>query len=283
MKYLVNFVTHIGSNNLGDYIIMDAIEKILYEVLHGENVYIINISVHQPLSRYHRNLIKTLAKNKTKTIKIISGTNLFHLYYSPFARLNQWKVGLLDIPYVKEVILFGVGTQVVERVPKRSLYAIYYSKTFWSGILSPEFIHAVRDKESVRLLNTLGFNNAINLGCPTLWNLTREHCKKIPKKKSDIVVTSLTSGNKDFKRDLEMLKILLEYYDEVYLWVQDPKDYPYLKELSKKLEKYPRIIPPRLREYDAFLSTNEVDYVGTRLHGGIRALQHKKKNDSYFN
>lgn len=34
------------------------------------------------------------------------------------------------------------------------------------------------------------------------------------------------------------------------------------------------IIPPSSNAYNSFLAENDTDYVGTRLHGGIRALQH---------
>jgi hypothetical protein len=38
-----------------------------------------------------------------------------------------------------------------------------------------------------------------------------------------------------------------------------------------------RVIGPNLRSYDEFLANEDVDYVGSRLHGGIRALQFKKR------
>ena len=38
------------------------------------------------------------------------------------------------------------------------------------------------------------------------------------------------------------------------------------------------IINPHLSDYDNFLKKHEVDFIGTRLHGGIRALQHKRRS-----
>jgi hypothetical protein len=32
-------------------------------------------------------------------------------------------------------------------------------------------------------------------------------------------------------------------------------------------------LPPNLRSYTAFLDNEDVDFIGTRLHGGIRAMQ----------
>lgn len=37
------------------------------------------------------------------------------------------------------------------------------------------------------------------------------------------------------------------------------------------------MISPNLDSYDSYLSQNECDYIGTRLHGGIRAIQKKKR------
>ena len=37
------------------------------------------------------------------------------------------------------------------------------------------------------------------------------------------------------------------------------------------------ILGPSLKDYTKFLLNYECDYIGTRLHGGIYALQHKKR------
>lgn len=42
----------------------------------------------------------------------------------------------------------------------------------WKKILIKENLyHSVRDSESVKILNDLGFKNVINTGCPTIWKL----------------------------------------------------------------------------------------------------------------
>ena len=50
----------------------------------------------------------------------------------------------------------------------------------------------------------------------------------------------------------------------------------YFKTLKKTNEI--EIINPHLSDYDNFLKKHEVDFIGTRLHGGIRALQHKRRS-----
>jgi polysaccharide pyruvyl transferase WcaK-like protein len=288
--YLINFLPNIGSTNLGDYIIVDAIEKVLYNFFkknNVSNVYIINIATHQPLSKKNKKIIKKLESEKNvKLIKIVSGTNLFHLYYTPFSNLNLWNVGIFDIKYIKNVVLFGVGTSLMDyqQIPpyKKKIYDLMniYSRYFWKRVLNKNKIHIVRDSKSVDILKSLGLRG-INLGCPTLWTLTDKHCQMIPKKKSDMVVTTLTDYSKDPLNDYKLIKILTECYDKVFIWPQGTEDYMYAQYLLKKLDNFSKskihYISPTLKSYDEFLSKNNVDYIGTRLHAGIRALQYQKR------
>lgn len=103
--------------------------------------------------------------------------------------------------------------------------------------------------------------------------MTSELCKRIPDSKSDSVVFTLTSYQADRTRDKAMVEILSKNYSHLYFWPQTIDDLGYLKSLTNDL---PTIISPNLLSYDRFLDT-EIDYVGNRLHGGIRALQHAKR------
>lgn len=38
------------------------------------------------------------------------------------------------------------------------------------------------------------------------------------------------------------------------------------------------ILPARLRAYENLLTSDDMDFVGTRLHAGIKALQNKKRS-----
>ncbi len=85
-------------------------------------------------------------------------------------------------------------------------------------------------------------------------------------------MTTLTFYKKNKSKDREILNLLSDHYETVYLWLQGLSDFDYLKEL--KIEKMNLIvIPPSLELYDAILEEQNIDYVGTRLHAGIRALQ----------
>ena len=39
-----------------------------------------------------------------------------------------------------------------------------------------------------------------------------------------------------------------------------------------------QIIPHNLKSYDSLLENDEVDFIGTRLHAGIRAIQFKQRS-----
>ena len=109
-----------------------------------------------------------------------------------------------------------------------------------------------------------------------MWALTPEHCKKISSKKSDIVVTTVTGYMKDPDKDVKMLEILKNNYAEVYIWIQGQYDYEYLESIVDLREF--KIIPPSLVELDKVLKKDNVEYIGTRLHAGIRSLNYLNRS-----
>jgi polysaccharide pyruvyl transferase WcaK-like protein len=121
----------------------------------------------------------------------------------------------------------------------------------------------------------MGFKNILNTACPTMWKLTKDHCKDIPKTKATDVVTTLTDYDKNPVADQQMLNILSKKYRKVYLWLQGVNDFNYANLLS--LPNNLELINPNLEDYDAILNNQDIEYVGTRLHAGIRALQKKKR------
>jgi polysaccharide pyruvyl transferase WcaK-like protein len=146
----------------------------------------------------------------------------------------------------------------------------YYSKCLMRYMLSKNGYHSVRDSFSEQKLKSMGITNVLNTGCPTMWNLTPAHCAAIPKEKANKVVCTVTDYNRDPKNDSAMLEILLENYASVCLWLQGKEDLDYIRELGyeNKLE----LIPGTLADYDGVLELDDLDYVGTRLHAGIRAI-----------
>jgi polysaccharide pyruvyl transferase WcaK-like protein len=126
------------------------------------------------------------------------------------------------------------------------------------------------------MLRKAGFNNVINTSCATMWRLDEEHCLSIPKVKAEKVVATLTDYNKDPKNDLALIQLLNRSYIEVFIWPQGSGDIDYIESLGVK--NMATVLPPKLEAYNAILEDEEsIDFVGTRLHAGVRAMQKKRR------
>lgn len=63
-----------------------------------------------------------------------------------------------------------------------------------------------------------------------------------------------------------------KHYREVYVWLQAVEDYACLRQMDARVTQNLHLIQPNLRDYTALLASGGIDYVGTRLHGGIHAM-----------
>lgn len=253
------FDTSIATKNLGDHIILDSIRSELDSIFPYARY--INTPTHESISNVTYNLLK-----KTD-LSFVAGTNLLS---SNLYRYNQWKINILDSFYLYGIILMGVGWWQYQNNPD------YYSAYLYRNILNKNIKHSVRDSYTMEKMISMGFDNVVNTGCPTTWNLTSNHCNDIKTDKSDSVVFTLTDYNQDPESDKKLLSILLNNYDKIYYWPQGLNDQIYLESLQDN-ERI-SIIRPSLKAYDELLSKDNIDYVGTRLHAGIRALQHKRRS-----
>ncbi|MGN0998713.1 MAG: polysaccharide pyruvyl transferase family protein [Faecousia sp.] len=247
--------------NLGDYIIMRYCNQVLRE-LFGERDFV-DVSTHAVPSDEAAKVVK-----KTK-FKFVSGTNLLT------SHIEQWWNWRLPDGFRKKLnyrnaILLGVGWGAYQDECSD------YSRLIYHSILNPSVLHSVRDQYTEDKLKAAGIKNVINTGCPTMWNLTPDFCKKIPNKKSNDVITTITDYRRDVESDNLMLNILGRNYKRVYLWLQGCEDEEYLKQLN--IPSNLVIIPRNLSAYEEFLSQGDVDYVGTRLHAGIFALNHRVRS-----
>ena len=270
----------ISTANVGDYIIFDYCDKVFSEIF-GDYLGI-SIPSREKLSRAGAQAI--LASDYT----FVCGTNLlssdmmrykqweidlktrFRIASAGIAKKNMYRLDLLRTNLLKfHVILIGAGWWNYQTPPT------IYTRKVLNGLLDKKFIHSVRDSYTEKMLRGIGIHNVINTSCPTMWRLTEEFCSSIPHQKQDIVVTTITDYRKDIERDRSMIELLLSSYKAVFLWLQSYEDIAYLEALGYSHQV--QIIPPTLKCYDEFLAKNNVDYIGTRLHGGIRALNHKKR------
>ncbi|MDO8564086.1 MAG: polysaccharide pyruvyl transferase family protein [Nanoarchaeota archaeon] len=254
------FDPSINTGNLGDKIIIESVNKTLKEIF--RNASKVGFSTRERLNEID------LKQLKNSDIQIVGGTNLLSshmLFY------KQWKIGLKESKSLSNCILLGVGWWQYQTSPD------FYTKLILRRLLSKTYIHAVRDNYTKDKLKKIGINNSFLTGCPTIWTLTKKHCKKIPFKKSKNVIFTLTDYKKDKKLDKTMIEILSKKYDKLYFWPQGKKDTEYLKRINKKLKIKLTILPRSIKALDTILKKGDIDYIGTRLHAGIRALQHKRR------
>jgi polysaccharide pyruvyl transferase WcaK-like protein len=248
--------TSIGTTNLGDLIIYDSVYR------HLRGVYPEAFVTNYP-SHLKRDYAAKLLMGEEDVI-FVGGTNLLS---SNMDTYNQWKIDPLDKVFLKnKFVLMGVGWWQYQEKPNR------YTSDLLKAVLSDTFVHSVRDNYTKNMLNSIGIKNVVNTTCPTLWNVTPESCEKISTTKARDVVTTLTFYNKDLHADSRLLNILLENYTNVYVWIQGIEDFGYLESLLPDLSRI-ILIPPSLEAYDAVLNKGNVEYLGTRLHAGIRAIQ----------
>lgn len=259
--------TWIGSKNIGDHIIMDSCKKAILK--NFRNDFYLEVPTHLSLIDKEFVIIKDL------NYIFICGTNLLSSKMNIRSRKSQWKIGIKFLYFIwknkiNNIILLGVGWSSYTKQES------FLGKLFWRVVLSKNYTHSVRDEYTKEKLKKIGITNVINTGCPTTWELTNELCEKIPKNKSEKVIVTLTDYNKDYEKDRKMFEILKDNYKEIFIWPQSFEDIDYIKNLLDKDFNY-KLLAPNLETYDNFLDNYKCDYIGTRLHGGIRALQKGKR------
>jgi polysaccharide pyruvyl transferase WcaK-like protein len=258
--------TFCGSSNSGDAIIMDAVFGVLCDLFPISHK--ISYPTHYPLS------LNAINKAKKSHISFVGGTNLLSSSISFRSRKNNWAISYLGAMLLnKHSVLLGCGWKEYQGFPS------FMSRLFYKKILSDRFLHSVRDSYSAQKMNSVGFENVINTSCPTMWGLSKDHCLSIPRSKCNDVIFTLTDYRPLPKRDAEVIKLIQKSYRNIYFWAQGSKDISYLSSIcdSKSMNMF-KIIGPDLSSFDAVLKNNtSIDYVGTRLHAGIRAMQMKKR------
>lgn len=262
-NYIGLLDTSIYSKNIGDQIIMDSIIVELADIF--REYFFLSVPTHNYLTKAN------YLEMKNTILQFLCGTNLLSSNMNSY---NQWKVNLLDILYLKNIILIGVGWWKYQGNPN------LYTSFLLNKLLSRTYIHSVRDNYTLEKMNLMGIKNVINTGCPTLWRLDGDHCLKIPKKKSKNVIITFTDYNQNYKLDQRFFQIVYYNYEYVYIWIQGSRDYAYIKSIISNYDKKKIIIvSPTLKSYDLILSSHiDIDYIGTRLHAGIRAMQHKRRS-----
>lgn len=245
--------TSVSSTNVGDEIIMEAVNNQLRQVL--SNDYVNRVASHETMSAKSRRMIAT------SDYVIAGGSNLLS---SHAGMKSVWKLSPLDAGLGPKFVMMGVGWYHDQGAPDP------YAAWLFKSMFSRDRLHSVRDGYSKKKLESLGFTNVLNTGCPTLWELPGDVNERTPRAKARNVVTTLNTYMKDRDADTALLNLLQVKYEQVFAWVQTYADQDYLKSLFPSI----KLIAPNLPAYDGLLTGDpDLDYVGNRLHAGIRALQ----------
>lgn len=242
----------ITTDNIGDEIIVQSILD-NFDFFPKDSSFI-SFSSHSGMSA-----ATTLLYNSC-SLHFACGANLLDLRPLPF--LNQFALTMLDFWKMHPMILCGVGCRFHQ-------HPMPWAKLVWKKLLDKKYVHSVRDEHTKTELAKLGINNVINTGCPTTWKLTPEHCQAIPRNRSETVIFTLAAH--PTKNDQFLVETLKQYYRKVVFFPQGISDLKIFKHL-KNIEGI-KVLPRTLSNYDHFLENENCDYVGFRLHGGVRSLQ----------
>lgn len=218
MKKIMLFEPGLSTDNLGDQIIVDGVKAAFKQIMDG--AFIIEISTHMPIYNRH------MKHCEKADLKIICGSNLLVGNLGSYLHFRQWPINLYTAQSLKSCVLVGVGAQ------KYGQHIGAYTAHIYKRILSSEFMHSVRDSFTEEQLRSVGINNVINTGCPTMWGMTSKKCSKVPSRKGKDVIFTLTDYKPDRKRDQYLIDVLRKEYEDIYFWVQGSRDYEYLRTLN---------------------------------------------------
>lgn len=249
---LILFDTALQSQNMGDSIIQQYCGAVITELLSQKEI--LRVPTHVLPEA------QELAQIPMAETKIVCGTNLMTPHYEDY---SIW-VMPQDLVGYRNVITMGVGWgRYCEEISPVSKYV-------YQTILSKTGLHSVRDSYTEQKFHQMGIHNVVNTGCPTLWKLSPEHCSAIPVSKASRVIATITDYDQAIEQDRKMLEILLKEYEDVFVWIQGSNDLKYLEQLIS-LERV-NVVPRSVEAFTEILRKGSIDYVGTRLHAGIHAL-----------
>lgn len=246
--------TSISTDNVGDNIIMDSVNEIVTELF--PEAYIFRVPSHDALSE------RTRAFIRKSSWCFIGGTNLLSSVINPW---NLWRLDRLGANAFgsSRTVCLGTGWNDYMESPSSE------SQLLLNTALSSDHFHAVRDRYTHNHLASIGVQSLFT-SCPTTWSLSPSLCSKIPTVKAKAAIITLSAWRAEVDQDKAWIDVVRNNYDEVFFFAQMQDDFEYLAALGFG---HIRTVAATVKSYDKFLESHDTDFIGTRLHGGIRALQ----------
>ncbi len=250
------------SPNLGDIIIYESVKEMLSEVFPGHSL--VRISTHEQITRAHKILINQ------SDFTFVGGSNLLTSHILAFDRLVPSKKRFFHFfPGFKNVVPVGVGWSSYIGEPD------FHTRKYYKNIFHRKINLSVRDSYTKNKLQSSGIKNVVNTGCPTLWNIKNRIPQKFNHSLEDILFT-LTDYHPDEVADNKLLETLIRYKNKrLVFFPQGPADADYLQSLSVYRDNSTQfyLLPYNFEEFKNYTANNEFNYIGTRLHCGIRCMQ----------
>lgn len=243
----------IDTDNLGDEIIMKYSRNIIREIFPNSKIF--------PVPTHRAPSEDELAQVPPNATPYVFGTNIICPDVKSY---NLWRMPS-DPSLYSNTVFVAVGMNSYGEISEAS-------RRLYHSIANKGVLHSARDKYSAEKMRLMGIGNVLYTGCITMWGMTPEACSCIPLSKGSSAVLTLTA-HRASEHDQTLVDAVFDNYEKVYFWPQGDKDLSYLESLrynEKKLETLPRT----LAAFEEILNRGGVDYIGTRLHGGIHALNH---------
>ena len=260
-KILIVHNPAIGTDNLGDEIILRYCNRVIARCFPWFRYRRIDVPTHAPVDKRFEEAMKRA------DLQIVCGTNILCPHV---AKYNLWKMeGGVDRSAYRNIVLLACGWN------RYSPGISEESRKLYRSILSRDRLHCVRDAYTKNRMEEMGFRNVVNTNCVTLWGFSERMMERIPAEKAPAAVFTLTAHRKDPERDAFLVETLLRNYRETFFWPQGDRDADYFGALLASSGIPPqkvRVVERSLKAFDALLDRGGIDYVGTRLHGGCHAL-----------
>ena len=254
---LIIFDPSIVTRNIGDEIISQACAKEIAEIFPGR--FLCHVPTHEVIGP------RTYKLLHQSQLALLAGSNLLT---GRMLGDRGWRIGPKDLVFVTDLVAMAIGWRSYGATPS------WPSKLMLRRFLSRKWQHSVRDTHTAGVMRRLGFDNVLMTSCATMWRLTPEHTADIPTHKAENVVFTLNYNNAG-ERDRALIDLLKRHYERVFFFPQGIDDIAYGQSFGDGSFVQ---LDPTLQAFDRLLSSElDLDYVGLRLHGGIRALQHKRR------
>jgi polysaccharide pyruvyl transferase WcaK-like protein len=266
---LTVFDTAIGSQNVGDQIIANAVHALLQDLFPQAHAW--TIPTHDIYGAAGRK------RQRHSLFSITTGTNIL----APgMPGKGLWKFPVFfrpaPVPFghlrPRNLVLCAAGSNAQ---PLSRGAARFLRESLWDKVPV-----SARDKATAEIVRQAGIANVLHTSCVTLWALPEDHPRTIPHAKAPeavVVLTGTRRAERSFvERDIALLRAVREAYGRVFFWPQGQVDLEYLASLGPQgLE----ILPHNLDAFTRLLRERPaIDYAGTRLHAGIHAIMHGRRS-----